>query len=574
MATVNNVFDLGRVLTNPTLTPPQAFNAIWSLTRCLKKAGWKYKASGDGAASKDTTQDPANDLWGGFSGSVSNGGAAAASVTVVSRGRATVTGLSGVVSADKGRFLRIQGSGSGNNGYHQIEEILSPTSVRIDARRIAITAPDANNGAITWEIYDPQLNTMPALTGAAWWCAQGPSILKIPITAAPVPGVSTGLLFLRGENISQGSSTFEGEILGYVFDSATGSGYLVVAPRLRGTGGGRFGLTTGQVLTGSFSGCTVTQNGTALEFARQITFWKTTASETLGAIYIGTFDLVANSGDLCETLAASAGCTAVVAPGGGGTGNAFPTRSYVMLGTNTTGTGLPWNAAVNVSAYTPSGRAQSLCADAIEEAGWSADGSWWWLITVAASQQVSGCAGLGYQRVDDIEDGDLDPYISWSPTLSTLYGNNRTSAGAARTASDTAQFSDFSFDSQVWDDTSLTPIRGWRGFGLTGETRQDFTIALLRSLSGASPVNVLSVSSSDADRLSTVPGFPKVREPAWAVSTQVGRRMRKGTIRWLGLTNGSGVGALYDDKRWIQVSNYSPAGVVGPWDGVSSPLLT
>src|ERR1700743_539330 len=102
-----------------------AFQVIWKMTRAMKKAGWTYKASGDGT-SKDTSGTATSDLWGG----------------------------------------------------------------------------NAN----------PALDTNPfgsiaASSVAGWWCAQGPTTLKIPISAAP-----SGL-FIRGEKVTQATSSAEGELV-------------------------------------------------------------------------------------------------------------------------------------------------------------------------------------------------------------------------------------------------------------------------------------------------------------------------------------------------------------------------
>ena len=74
---------------------------------------------------------------------------------------------------------------------------MSSTSVRIDARNFAV-ASDANNGSLTWSILDPLLDVYSSFTAAlngniAWWCAQGPSVLKIPITAAAVGIFEVGM---------------------------------------------------------------------------------------------------------------------------------------------------------------------------------------------------------------------------------------------------------------------------------------------------------------------------------------------------------------------------------------------
>ena len=86
---------------------------------------------------KVTNADPGLDPWG--AGIVTNAGAAAASVAAPVRGRALVTGLSGIVAADKGRFLVLSGSvPAANNHHHQIEEVVDATSVRIDARTFSV----------------------------------------------------------------------------------------------------------------------------------------------------------------------------------------------------------------------------------------------------------------------------------------------------------------------------------------------------------------------------------------------------------------------------------------------------
>lgn len=150
MATVNHV-----VAGNYTFASAP-LRLIWRLTRSMKKAGWKYMASSNGS-SKGTSKDPGADFWG--AGVTTNAGASAASIAAPTRGRATVTGLTGITSSDKGRFILISGAATAaNNHQHQIEEVLSSTSVRIDARTFAV-ASDANNGSLTWAIRDPTSET-------------------------------------------------------------------------------------------------------------------------------------------------------------------------------------------------------------------------------------------------------------------------------------------------------------------------------------------------------------------------------------------------------------------------------
>ncbi len=573
MATINNVVVPNFAGATTTSTPPLVFNTIWKLTRAMKKAGWKYLASGNGTV-KDTTALPANDLWG--TGTTSNPGAAAASITAVSRGRATVTGLSGIVSTDKGKFLTIAGSGSSNNGQHQIEEIVSSTSVKIDARTIAITAPDANNGALTWTILDPLGTTYPSSLDSvqAWWSARGPSVLRIPITAAPAVG-SGGFTFLRGENIVQATTGFEGEIIGYVFDS--GTGYLNVVPRLRGTGAGVYGLTTANAFTGASSGATVTQNGTALEYRYEVTIWKSTTTGT-GVIYMTQAEPVAEGAtDLFSALSTSAGCTATVAPGGGGTGNSFPTKGWTMFGSGTTIAGaVNWSGTSNTNSA-PFGNSQVIAVDLIEEQGHSADGSWAWLLSSfgTVGPTGGGMKIISFQRIDDGEDGDLSPYVSFhSSEVKTLFTANRTSAGTTDTANSLYTCDTLSLSSIEASAALRTYCEGWYRRGLTNERFQEFELAALRTAQSGTGFFV-ALNPGQGELVASAPVATVPREPVWVLASGTGFKMRKGTFRWIYCVGpGGAIGRFYDNKQWVQVATTAGAMVIGPWDGTTTMLVS
>src|SRR4051812_10397804 len=86
-----------------------------------------------------------------------------------------------------------------------------------------------NNGNDSWgNNGDPLLDTYPSFLNSAlgcWIVMRGPSTLKIPINVAP-----TGAP-LRGEKITQANTSAEGELIGYVYDAASTSGWMVVMPR-------------------------------------------------------------------------------------------------------------------------------------------------------------------------------------------------------------------------------------------------------------------------------------------------------------------------------------------------------
>src|SRR5579871_1795200 len=87
----------------------------------------------------------------------------AASVTTVSSGIATITGLTGMTAASVDHFLTLGGcASSGNNGTCQIVKYISATSVQI--ANASAVASDANNGAITWAESTPTL-TFPETIG-------------------------------------------------------------------------------------------------------------------------------------------------------------------------------------------------------------------------------------------------------------------------------------------------------------------------------------------------------------------------------------------------------------------------
>lgn len=541
MATVNNV----RLNNLPAGDAQIVFSWWWNLTRSMKKAGWKFKASSNGTT-KISSSDPAADQFG--TGTVSNAGAAAASITAIANGRATVTGLTGIVATDKGRFLTITGAASGaNNNHHQIEEILSTTSVRIDARTFTVVAPDGNNGSLIWTIRDPVGDLYSSFTAlqstVAWWCAQGPSILRIPITSASVG------TFIRGENITQSTTGAQGEFIGYIFSA--GAGYLVVAPRLRGSGTGVHGWQTAFAVTGANSGATVTQVGTAIDYVYEMVFAKTAANTTF-QLFVGQFDTVADSAEMFSFCATQAGCTAAIHPGGGGTGNAFGTKAWVVWGSNTTpGSGIAMSGTGIFH------RGHTICVDAISEAGYTADGSWSLIYSAAtAGTNPPGFFVYGFHKLNDTEDGDLSPYA----TLSSLSTPTRTNASVASVV-----------NTEFTQSSSWAP-GGWRRRGLSSEGYAFFvTSYLFAAFIGST---VLSFTGVDAWKIATgTDTTARVREPIWLIHYLTGAKFFKGTLKWVYWFSGEQVTDVYGtDPAWVQIgtgtTTAAPA-VIGPSDGTA-----
>lgn len=565
----------------PTTTSNDEFQAIWQLTRALKTAGWRYKASADSSA-KDTTGNPANDKWGG--GVLVPGQTATTSFTIGAPsstsfgGRSTISGLTGFVAPTNsspgsvGHFLTITGATNGaNNGTWLITKWISATSVQIEnPAAIAETTP----GGATWTEVSALLDTYPANitlnagTGA-WWNAQGPSILKVPIGTA-VPATS----FLRGENVTQTTSNATGEIIGVLTDTATGFGYLVIAPRLSGTGSGVRGWSNTAIITGATTGATATPTGTIIDYVREIVFWKNTS--TSGHIYFQVIDSVGEASTTSttgrfSTLAALGTATATIAPGGASgsnpTTNGFPTiGSYVALGQGSSGAATTgsqtWmfnNFAVGTGKY------QFLCANNIEDTLSSGDGTF----TLAAgtpANAASSFLGFGFYRLDDQEEGDVDPYVWLSVTTNSLYVRNRTNNPAGVTNNNGDIFNQGTLS------TTITYWMGWRRRGFpTADAWQEFQSGALGAYNGFTPV--LALNPSSADRVACSFVTTAVREPLWIGSTQIGSKMRKGTVRWLYATMSGNGTDTYDGKRWIQLSSSSNGSwVVGPADTVTIPV--
>jgi len=564
MATVNNV-RLSNLALTQSLTV--AFRGFYELTRAMKKAGWKFKASSNGTT-KVSSADPAADQWG--AGVTLNTGGSVASIATPVNGRATITGLTGIVAADKGRFLLISGATTGaNNNQHQIEEIISSTSVKIDARNFAV-ASDASNGALTWVIKDPLGDTFNNTSfnpnTIAWWCAQGPSILKIPITAASVGS------FTKGENVVQSTTLAEGELLGYTYYN--GTGWLVIAPRVRGSGGGVYGWATGNTVTGGRSGATVSQNGTALDYVWEVVFAKP-ANQTTIQILVGQFNTVADSAELFSFCATQAGCTATVHPGGGGTGNAFGTHAWVMWGTNSTPT---FGVAIadDSSANMYLSNANVICVDALPEQNYTADGSWTLYLfgnitTANGAGIVVGGILYGLHRLNDIEDGEVSPYVSVVPPgVKTLFANNRTSGGTQLNAAASQYYFNLrgmdSFGANVY-------FAGWRGRGLSTEAFVEFDTAILAFTQTAINYVQDHVTSKTARLISTANLLVKSRERIWLANPSTPYNIVKGSFKWLYWVSGDQVTDTYSvDPGWVQLGtgdNNSQGStlVLGPYDG-------
>ena len=622
-------------------------SALWRLSRAMKAAGWVTRASSDGS-SIDITGTYDNDKWNGVTGTGNSG--AAATISSVTNGVATLTGLTGFAAATAGqRWITISGANTpGNNGTFKILSYVSATSVTI--RNSGADAADSNNGSISWIEKIPLSDTYTAGL-SAWICMQGPSTIKIPIKTLPagntvidrtgntqtgsnasitaVRGVVTvsGLTrmyrtsigrlltisgattaanngtwvitklisdtsviisnndavtdanngsitwtekttkpFIRGENITQTTSGAQGEVIGIHFDLHNNFGYLVVLPRVIGSGSEVFGWSNSDDITGAISAAVLAAGGTLTEYVREIVLWAGSASTRYMTGYMQTVDSVSEATSRFSYLANSSGCTATIAPGGGGTDNGFPVPgSYVFAGTG----GSKTDTYFGLSSYATLTNAQLMCADATFDTGRSADGSF--VCANGTTTNAGSYIGFAFTRLDNHEDGDVDPYIIYAVSNENVGVPARTSLTSTFTTGD-----HFQLGSAY---CAKNTFRGIFAKGLSNEMFYNYAVGLLaRGNTGTGAVtgsSMLTQNYATREAVATALANTYVTEPLWVVSDSTYYRHIKGSCRWLiTLVGGTGTDTL-GTKSWLQLSSAAagvPAIVAGPWDGSTTPV--
>lgn len=386
---------------------------------------------------------------------------------------------------------------------------------------------------------DPASDTYPSLDGvAAWWQARGPSTLKVPVSTN-----STGT-FLRGEKVTQATSGAEGEILGFMYDSATpANSFLVILPRT-----GTFDGTN--VITGAGSAATITPSGSPVEYVAEVVFWKGT-NQTDGTVY---YTRCTTSETTFTSLLGAAGCTATVPPGGGGTGNSFPSTAMAPRGTGGSASHGTWVHTTT----TGNGKFQAVATNVTGATNVSPDGTFWLNVGLPGTSATDSC-GFGFFRCDDTEDGDLDPFVWYYP-----------SSTPARTPNTGVSGSTWSAASIIY--TSASYFHGWRRRGFaSADAWQNFSSAALSSMNVGS--RVISDTFATIESVACHTQTLRVREPVWIVTMAQATKMRKGTLRWWSLVP---TGTAYDDfdaKAAMQVftaTSSNPGVILGPWDGSTS----
>jgi len=579
---------LGIPNTTAVVGTSSGWMTMWGGTRVAKAAGWKYAGSSDGVT-KDASADPALDFWNTAAGVgtlVTSG--AAAIVGTPARGRAPVSGLAGITSAMKGMFLTISGSVvPANNHALQIEEVIDANNVMVDARNFAVAADPIGRA---WTVRDPIGSNVvpPALTAVAcWWCGVGPATIRIPLTAYP-----SGR-FGRGEQVIQATTGFVAEFRDLVWNPTTGVGYLVVWPQVRGTGLGVYGLTAGLVLTGQTSGATATQVGTAAEFRAEMVIYKQ-ADDIFGQTHYGFFDTVADAAQRFSFLCTQVDCTELYFPGsgpgmGGGT-NPYPTFAMSAWGNNADVTPpSPGNGGVwlgSTATLQSPGNGFAVCADAIEEDGYSADGSW----TAGTLLQAGNAWSChGFHLVEG-GDADLAPWVSLSPggsqqTVFIQTDINRQTARVFNTISSFYQCASQALDVDNSSKKLDNSLRGWarRGWGGTKDFFSPYHVIMPQTIQNSiwtqtfDTNNGADLGSSRLTESMNVPGqtvlFPFFIGMLYSQAPSAAeRKLMKGAARWLRLVDNGHMGTMHDQGLFYQLAGVAMNMACGPFNSVAPTL--
>ena len=417
----------------------------------------------------------------------------------------------------------------------------------------------SGSNPVTDDIYP----TNTTLSTGSWINFQGPSTLKIPISFD-----FTGS-FIRGENVTQTDTGAQAELIGCNNGVNPVNGYLVLAPRVPGNSTGSLGWNVSNIV-GSLSGESVLPIEDPQEYIRELVFWRG-SNPTQGAIYYQCVlsGAVSSSGDIrFSQRTGSVGCTAAIAPGGGGTGNSFPpSGSLVALGTGGANTPANWSFSNYSGNY---GFSQIMVVDATTGSLRSPDGTF----NIAIGLTTTGTGAyscFGFNRLDNSENGDVDPYVFWSPT-SAQYNSRTTTVNTSVLIPSAAEG-----HTSTWG-ASYDTYAGFRRRGMSsGDSKQNFINLFTVTSLSTQPIGLNISTELESEATSIVP--KRIKEEIWIMSYYNLLKMRKGTLRWIYRMAGGSLmqkaNDTLDNKYWLQVANGLPGNstlVIGPYDGVTTPL--
>lgn len=488
--------------------------------------------------------------------SMDDGATYSVAVTIPTTGIVEIIDVNGVAT---GLYVVVAGS-------------ITNAGLGVDYWRIPwAAANDANTTTIRWIEKSWLTSTYSSMASGAWICLEGPCTLKIPFTAAP-----SGT-FVRGENITQATSLAEGEVIGVTYEPSTGAGYMVVMPRLMGGSTGPEGWGTG-VITGSKSGATVTPSAVPTRLVRETVFWRGTTLYAGTWYYQPILDATENSSRF-GYLALQSGTTATIAPGGGGTNNAFPAVAIAVVGTGGSKSDITY-AWVGSTYTNAAGKVQLFNANTIDRQNQSADGSFMGfagLPTTSANAAGSLCT---FMRFDNQEDGDIEPYACWQSLVSNATTRSRTANTGANGGDNSESVCGmWGCRSTTFPNSGLGWWATWRRRGLaSGDAYADGVPFHFASPTvGYAEVYANNITT-DPDKVASTAATtsPFNLEPINLFYFATNARGRVGQTRWLFLCTGSQSYDTYGSKTWVQMNpssanNLAGIGCLMPWDGSTTP---
>lgn len=452
-------------------------------------------------------------------------------------------------------------------------------------------ANDANNGSIRWVERSWLTSTYSSMANGAWISLEGPCTLKIPFGTAPVGN------FLRGEVVTQTNTGAKGEILGVTFEPSTGAGYLVIFPRLQGTGNFQEGWSQSDIITGDSSGATVTASAGIIRLVREMVWWRGSDLKS-GTLYYQPVQDSLEASSRFGFLSLQSGCTATVCPGGGGTNNAFPTIAYTICGTGGSAShhSQAW-IATNYTLASYAGRMQLFNANCIDNQNQSADGSFVSVIGQPSTNAQSTGGLPAFMRLINGEEGDIEPYAAYVPAASGVFTRTR-NANTSALASGEMWSGGLINNSQSTTPASFAVNNGYGGWfswrARSMPSGDAFAANVFASFpgflyygagnnSGAYGIDIPFLYGSNAtipDRAgSTGQTYrPFVLNPIELNLCTSFARGRKGALKWI-YTNALGTIAFdtFDNRRWMQCNSVTAGSISGlafmiPYDGSSTPL--
>lgn len=437
-----------------------------------------------------------------------------------------------------------------------------------------VSSADANDSStsIRWVERSWLTSAYSAMANGAWICLEGPCTLKIPFTSLPVG------TFIRGENVVQTTSNAEGEVLGITYDTS-GAGYLVIIPRLNGTGNGAEGWGTGMI-TGGKSSAYVTPSGLPTRLVREMVWWRGTTRKEGTWYYQPILDSTENS-QRFGWLSLQSGCTNLIAPGGGGTNNGFPSIGYAVTGTG--GSASHNSQAWGNTTYALTsriGNMQLFTANCIDRQDQSPDGSFVSIISQPAqSSQSTGNLPV-FMMLNGTEEGDIEPYAAWCGMASGQTTRNRD--GATTGVSVIGGTESWAVGAP-WVGASFGWWATWRrrGLGILDAYISVPTYFPFSPSAGAYANVYANNVSTDLDRVSSTLQANQniVLQSVELASSTANTRMRKGTLRWIYLLTGRYTLDTYDGKKWVQcnlatANSIAGLGAVIPYNESTAPTYS